>query len=226
MEQNVIALQKELEVNYKEQDKNQSYKFVASLSLANPESLDVLKKHNVVIKKPCQTIVLLIDPVELERELKLAEEMGFIAAYQQNPRHLTQPVEMVIKRMAKSDAVGVTYKDESGKYSSFIFSERAFNYMMSQVENIKQTPSGEVVENRLDEAEIKEDALRILEVFGLTDKQEEIYARIDSIMNKGLSEKEMLIEAFKILNGDEKLLISKIDEVLAQKEEMKRGRVA
>ena len=98
--------------------------------------------------------------------------------------------------------------------------------MMSQVENIKQTPSGEVVENRLDEAEIKEDALRILEVFGLTDKQEEIYARIDSIMNKGLSEKEMLIEAFKILNGDEKLLISKIDEVLAQKEEMKRGRVA
>ena len=57
----------------------------------------------------------------------------------------------------------------------------------------------------------------------LEDKKEEIYERIDSIADKGLSEKEMLIEAFKIINGDENLLISKIDEVLAQKEEKKRG---
>ena len=114
MEQKVIDLTKRLEKNYKDQDKEQTYKFSASLVLANPESLDVLEKHNVTIKKPSQTIVLTIEPQELERQLKLAEEMGFIAAYQQNPRHLTQPIEMVIKRMAKSDAVGVTYKNEKG----------------------------------------------------------------------------------------------------------------
>lgn len=220
MEQKVIDLTKRLEKNYKDQDKEQTYKFSASLVLANPESLDVLEKHNVTIKKPSQTIVLTIEPQELERQLKLAEEMGFIAAYQQNPRHLTQPIEMVIKRMAKSDAVGVTYKNEKGTYASFIFSQRAFDYVMTQAENAKeQTPSEPQIEGNLNLEEAKEDALHVLEAFALEDKKEEIYERIDSIADKGLSEKEMLIEAFKIINGDENLLISKIDEVLAQKEE-------
>ena len=227
MEQKVIDLTKRLEKNYKDQDKEQTYKFSASLVLANPESLDVLEKHNVTIKKPSQTIVLTIEPQELERQLKLAEEMGFIAAYQQNPRHLTQPIEMVIKRMAKSDAVGVTYKNEKGTYASFIFSQRAFDYVMTQAKNSKeQTHSEPQIEGNLNLEEAKEDALHVLEAFALEDKKEEIYERIDSIADKGLSEKEMLIEAFKIINGDENLLISKIDEVLAQKEEKKRGIVA
>lgn len=225
MEQNVIALQKELEVNYKEQDKNQSYKFAVSLSLANPESLDVLKKHNVVIKKPCQTIVLLIDPVELERELKLAEEMGFIAAYQQNPRHLTQPVEMVIKRMAKAESVGVTYKNEKGTYASFLFSQRAFDYIIKgNTKENTDTPSVAPVNDNLDITEIKEDALRVLETFALADEKDKVYQRLEEIKDKGLSEKEMLLESFKIFGGDEALLISTIDEVLAQKNEKKAGR--
>ncbi len=231
MEQKVIDLKNRLEKNYKEQDKNQIYTFAASLITANPESLDVLESHGVELKKPSQTIVLAIEPQELERELKLAEEMGFIAAYQQNPRHLTQPIEMVIKRMAKADAVGVTYKNEKGTYASFIFSQRAFDYIMSKTEGVeKEIPSNTPIEtdNNMDEdlSEVKENAMRLLEAFAMIDEKDKVFARLDEIGDKGLSQKEMLMEAFKIFGGDEKVLATTIDEVLMASNEEKRGRAA
>lgn len=222
MEQRAIDLINETKVNFKEQDVEQIEKYSVSYDLANPESLKVLTNHGIKIKKPSQAIVLTIEPEELVRELKLAEEMGFIAAYQQNPRHITQPIEMVIRRMAKADAVGVTYKNEKGIYASFIFSKRAFDYIMAQSgKTLEEVDSPEL---ETDLAEIKEDALHVLEAFDMSDKAEEIYARIDNIVDKDLGEKEMLFEAFKILGGDKGLLLSKIDEVLLQKEEMKRGK--
>ena len=226
MEQKIIDLKSRLEKKYKEQDKEQISKFAVSLALANPESLDVLEKHNVEIKRPSQTIALTIEPQELERELRLAEEMGFIAAYQQNPRHLTQPIEMVIKRMAKADAVGVTYKNEKGVYASFVFSNRAFDYTMSKTEGAeKEFPSNKIESNSdIDMAEIKENALHLLETFAMEDKKDEIFARLDAIKDKELGQKEMLMEAFKIIGGDENLLASTIDEILMQSEEVKRGR--
>lgn len=221
MEQRAIELVKETLPNFKEQDKNQVWKYAVSYELSNDDSYDVLKKHNVVLTKPTQTIVLSIAAQELERQLKLAEEMGFIAAYQQNPRHLTQPVEMVIKRMAKADAVGVTYKNEKGIYASFLFSQRAFDYIVNQNENVKsvvdETPS-----NTYELAEVKEDALHVLETFGMNDRAEEIYARIDEIADKNLGEKEMLVEAFKIIDGDRKMLYDTIDKILEQKETRER----
>ena len=221
MEQRAIELVKETLPNFKEQDKNQVWKYAVSYELSNDDSYDVLKKHNVVLTKPTQTIVLSIAAQELERQLKLAEEMGFIAAYQQNPRHLTQSVEMVIKRMAKADAVGVTYKNEKGIYASFLFSQRAFDYIIGQNENVKsvvdETPS-----NTYELAEIKEDALHVLETFGMNDRAEEIYARIDEIADKNLGEKEMLVEAFKIIDGDRKMLYDTIDKILEQKETRER----
>lgn len=229
MEQKVIDLKNRLEKNYKEQDKNQIYTFAASLVTANPESLDVLESHGVELKKPSQTIVLAIEPQELERQLKLAEEMGFIAAYQQNPRHLTQPIEMVIKRMAKADAVGVTYKNEKGTYASFIFSQRAFDYMLSKTEGVeKEIPSNTPIEanNNIDLSEVKENAVRLLEAFAMTDEKDKVFSRLDEIGDKGLSQKEMLMEAFKIFGGDEKVLATTIDEVLMASNEEKRGRAA
>ena len=224
MEQRAIDLINKTKENFKEQDSEQIEKYIASYSMANPKSLEVLENHNIKIKKPSQAIVLTIDPTELERELKLAEEMGFIAAYQQNPRHITQPIEMVIKRMSKADAVGVTYKNEKGIYASFIFSNRAFNYIMSQNNiSMEDTISPELETNL---SLIKEDALHVLEAFDMSDKASEIYSRIDTLANSGLGEKEMLFEALKILGGDKGLLLSKIDEVLLQNEEMKRGRAA
>ena len=173
MEQRAIDLINKTKENFKEQDSEQIEKYIASYSMANPKSLEVLENHNIKIKKPSQAIVLTIDPTELERELKLAEEMGFIAAYQQNPRHITQPIEMVIKRMSKADAVGVTYKNEKGIYASFIFSNRAFNYIMSQNNiSMEDTVSPELETNL---SLIKEDALHVLEAFDMSDKASEIY---------------------------------------------------
>ena len=222
MEQIEIDLINKTEENCKEQDAKQAEKFLVSYKMAYPESSEVLDNHDIKLKKHSQAIVLTIDPETLERQLKLAEEMGFIAAYQQNPRHLTQPIEMVIKRMAKADAAGVTYKNEKGIYASFIFSNRAFNYIMAQNGNtLEDTVSPEL---DIDLSEIKEDALHVLEAFDMSDKASEIYSRIDTLTNSELGEKEMLFEALKVLGGDKGLLLSKIDEVLLQKEEMKRGK--
>ena len=231
MEQSsAIKIIKETESNFKEQDQKQIWKSMVSYSLANEKSYEVLKKHGVEIKKPSQVIVLLIEPEELDRELKLAEEMGFVDAYKQNPRHLTQPVEMVIKRMAKADAVGVTYKNEKGVYASFIFSERAFNYIINKNEDVKkvvdETPrNDQALDENVDLAEVKEDAMRVLETFALTDKKDEIMANIDMVASKDLGKKEILFEALKSL-GDEKILLATIDEILAQSDGMKRGMTA
>ena len=222
MEQRAIELINEIKKSFKEQDVEQIEKYSVSYNLANPESLEVLTSHGITIKKPSQVVVLTEDPDNLDRKIKLAEEMGFADAYKQNPRHLSQPIEKVIKRMSNADANNINYKNEKGTYASFLFSNRAFNYIAGQKANV------EIDSPELDSdiAEVKEDAMHILETFAMNDKAEEIYGRIDALANSDLSEKEMLVEALKVLGGDERVLISAIDEMLMQKEETKRGRVA
>lgn len=220
----LVDLKDKLVGNYKEKDVGNIYKFAVSYAESNQESLDVLSNHGVNLFKPSQTIVLTIEPKELERQLKLAEEMGFIGAYQQNPRFITQPVEMVIKRMAKCDSIGVTYKNEEGIYASFIFSQRAFDYIVNENDVEKKD---EIVDtNEINMDEVKENALRLLESFAMTDEKDNIFAKLDSIKDTGLSEKEMLVEVFKGFGGNEEFLINQIDEVLASANEMKRGRAA
>ena len=82
---------------------------------------------------------------------------------------------------------------------------------------VDETPS-----NTYELAEVKEDALHVLETFGMNDRAEEIYARIDEIADKNLGEKEMLVEAFKIIDGDRKMLYDTIDKILEQKETRER----
>ena len=220
----LVDLKDKLVGNYKEKDVDNIYKFAVSYSESNMDSLNVLSNHGVNLSKPSQTIVLTIEPKELERQLKLAEEMGFIGAYKQNPRFITQPVEMVIKRMAKCDSIGVTYKNEDDVYASFIFSQRAFDYVVKENDVEKKE---EVVDNtEINIDEVKENALRLLESFAMTEEKDSIYAKLDAIKDTGLSEKEMLVEAFKGFGGNEEFLINQIDEVLASTNNMKRGRAA
>lgn len=220
----LVDLKDKLVDNYKEKDVDNIYKFAVSYSESNMDSLNVLSNHGVNLSKPSQTIVLTIEPKELERQLKLAEEMGFIGAYKQNPRFITQPVEMVIKRMAKCDSIGVTYKNEDGVYASFIFSQRAFDYIVKDNDVEKKE---EVIDNtEINIDEVKENALRLLESFAMTDEKDSIYSKLDAIKDTGLSEKEMLVEVFKGFGGNEEFLINQIDEVLASTNDMKRGRAA
>lgn len=221
MEQRAIEIINETKTNFKEQEIGQIEKHSVSYNLANPESLKVLTNHGIVIKKPAQVIALTEEPADLDRKIKLAEEMGFVDAYKQNPRYLTQPVEKVVKRMAYADAHNISYKNENGRFKPIVFSNRIFKYT---TQNTKAENDSPELDSNL--AEIKEDALHILETFAMNDKAEEIYARIDSLANSDLGEKEILVEALKVLGGDENVLISAIDEMLSQKEEMKRGRVA
>ena len=179
--------------NFKDQDKAQIEKYAASYTVANNENEKILKSHGIEIKKPSQAIILAYTPEEKDfnRELKLAEEMGFIDAYKQNPRHLSQPIEEVIKRMAKAEANGINYKNEKGIYASFIFSERAFNYVLSQSEGIKkESPSNAPInsDTPIDSetmAEVKENALRVLEAFAMDDEKDRVFARLDAIWDKG-----------------------------------------
>ena len=77
-----------------------------------------------------------------------------------------------------------------------------------------------------DLSEVKENAMRLLEAFAMIDEKDKVFARLDEIGDKGLSQKEMLMEAFKIFGGDEKVLATTIDEVLMASNEEKRGRAA
>lgn len=224
MEQ-LVNLKTKLENNYKDRDKEQLYKFSVSYENGFSESADILDKHGIELRKPSQTIVLCIEPKELDRLLKLAEEMGFIDAYKQNPRNITQPVELVIKRMAKFDSIGVSYKNEEGLYASFIFSQRAFDHIISQVEGTVKKNENQTVEN-VDLEEVKDCALRLLEEFDMVSETENVYKRLNEISDKGLGVKEMLIEAFKVYGGNKEFLISKIDEVLANSSELKRRKSA
>lgn len=223
-----MSILNETTPKFKEQDKEQVWKYTVSYQTANADSLSVLQSHGVEIKKPSQVIVLAYPADELDRKLKLAEEMGFVNAYKQNPRHLSQPVESVIKRMSKAEAEGIPLTNEKGTYSTILFSERAFDYVTKQ-NSKNDSPSIPPINSQVDSqlmAETKENALRVLEAFAMTDEKDQVYARLDAIGDKGLSQKEMLVEAFKVFGGDEKLLVSTIDDVLAASEEMKRGMAA
>ncbi len=236
MEQKVIDLKARIDENFKDRDRDQSYKFISALAIAYPEDVDVLTKYNIKLRQSSQYIVLTIEPAELERQLKLAEEMGFIAAYQQNPKRITQPIEMVIKRMAKCDAIGVTYRNENGVYASFIFSQRAYEYSLGKYMTENKIPENNVIdfptpsdtpnEASVDIDVVKENALHLLESVGMESEKDKIYDRLDAIADKGLGQKEMLMEACKILGGNTSFLVAKVDELLLASDNEKRGRAA
>lgn len=231
--ENIIKLSKNVTDGFKPRDLEQLEKFFASLSLADPVSLDILKRYKIDLTRCSQLIVLTQDPKELLQSLELAQKMGFINAYHENPRRLCQGVTNVIRRMSKCDAVGVPYKDAEGHFADFIFSERAFNKQMSSL-NIEEkkiieladsnTMNEESVSNEVDLNKVKEYAIRVLEQFAITEQQDAIFKRLEEIQGNGLSVKEMLMEAFKICSGNSELLSDTIDELLNQEESL--GRVA
>lgn len=236
----VIKLWEEVSKDFKARDKEQGFKFMTSYALASDGALDILNRYSIRLTKSSQGIVLTQDPKTLLQALDLAEKMKFIDAYREDPKRLTQLVTNVIKRMAKCDALGIPYKDENGRFSNFIFSERDFNaYMISLgkepssspevAPSIKvvsrnddavgfnqATPSLEAVAKNNDLNQVKELALHVLEQFGIVEQQAFIFNRLDGLQYAGFGVKEMLVEAFKDFPGDKELLMGTIDELLEQ----------
>ena len=128
--------------------------------------------------------------------------------------------DAVIKRIAELDHLGVPYKSEKGKYQSFLFSKRGFDYVLSQVNGEKKEDL--VIEN----LELKELADRVMETFAMEDKKDEIYNKVALAEKEGLGLKDTLMAVFKGYSDNLEYLSDNIDEILASYNELAKGRVA
>lgn len=200
-------------------EKEHPEKFIVSLELANLENRNLLKEYNINLK-PSDWIVLSIEPEILEKTILRARDLGFLEAYQQTPSFLKQDVDAVIKRIAELDHLGVPYKSEKGKYQSFLFSKRGFDYVLSQVNGEKKEDL--VIEN----LEFKELADRVMETFAMEDKKDEIYNKVALAEKEGLGLKDTLMAVFKEYSDNLEYLSDNIDEILASYNELAKGRVA
>ena len=200
-------------------NKEHPEKFIFSLELANVENIDMLEEYGINLK-PSDWIVLSIEPETLKKAVLRAKDLGFLEAYTQTPSFLKQDVDKVIKRIGEVEHLGIPYKSEKGKYQSFLFSERGYNYVLQNSEaSHDKTPS--VIDVKL-----KELADRVMETFAMEDKRNEIYESLAKLEKQGLGIRESLIEAFKAYSDNLDYLASSIDEILEANKEEVKGRVA
>ena len=202
-------------------NKEHPEKFIFSLELANVENIDMLEEYGINLK-PSDWIVLSIEPEILKKAVLRAKDLGFLEAYIQTPSFLKQDVDKVIKRIGELEHLGIPYKSEKGKYQSFLFSERGYNYVLQNSSVTRDiTPS-------VMDAELKDLADRVMETFAMEDKRNEIYESLAKIEKQGLGIKESLVAAFKAYSDNDNLdyLASSIDEILEANKEEVKGRVA
>lgn len=228
----VIDINEKITKNFKERDLNQREKFLYTSTLIDEDSLKVLEDHGITLTKNSQLITLVLDPKTLTQTLSLATEMGFVDAYKENPKRLTQLVKEVAKRVSQCNVLGIPLKNEQGKYEDFLFRERLFKARLATLSSEQKkaiaVPTSNINEENqnIDLTQVKEYALRILEQFAITEQKEAIYNRIDEIKESGLGVKEMLMEAFKICAGNTELLSDAIDQVLEQDKQLSLREVA
>lgn len=200
-------------------EKEKPEKFLISLELAEPENIDFLNDNGINLK-PSEWIVLTIEPEILKKTVLRAKELGFLEAYQQTPSFLKQDVDAVIKRMAHLEHLGVPYKSEKGKYQSFLFSKRGYEYVLSQTSGMNKETQV------ISDIELKELSDRVMETFAMEDKKNEIYEKLALVEKEGLSIKETLMKVFGAYNNNLDYLSENIDEILANNNELEKGRVA
>ena len=179
-------------------------KFLISLELANDGNKELLKEYGINLK-PSDWIVLSIEPEILKKAVLRAKDLGFLEAYIQTPSFLKQDVDKVIKRIGELEHLGIPYKSEKGKYQSFLFSERGYNYVLQNSSVTRDiTPS-------VMDAELKDLADRVMETFAMEDKKNEVYENLAKTEKQGLGIKESLVEAFKAYSDNLEYLVSSID---------------
>ena len=210
---------KTLKSNFSEKERIED--FLVSATDFDENNIKLLEDNDIHISKASQLIVLQMDNEELNRNIKRAEELGFIDAYKQNPRNAVRDANVVARRIAESEAHNIPWKNEEGKISQHLFGNRLYNYVLGQ------TSEEEVTEDiTKDNTEVLDLAYRLLEEFALDDKKDEVKAKLDEIKDKGLSTKEMLMEVMKAYGGNLEFLSSKIDELLEYEKSLGMGRVA
>lgn len=193
-------------------------KFLVSYLLAEPENKELLASFGINLK-PSEWIVLTIEPEVLKKTVLRAKELGFLDAYQQNPAFLKQDVDIILKRMSELEHLNIPYKNEKGKYLSFLFSNRGYNYVLK--ENTKDVDSP-TVKN----VELIELANRVMETFAIESEKMAIYEFLAKVEAKGLGLKDTLLEVFSRYSDNLEYLNTCIDEILLNSQEEVKGRVA
>ena len=200
-------------------NKEHPEKFLPSLELVNDENIALLEEYGINLK-PSDWIVLTEEPEILKKAVLRAKDLGFLEAYIQTPSFLKQDVDKVIKRIGELEHLGIPYKSEKGKYQSFLFSERGYNYVLQSSGVIRDTTPSVM------DVELKELADRVMETFAMEDKRNEVYANLAKIEKEGLGIKESLMHAFKVYSDNLEYLSSSIDEIIEANKEIEKGRVA
>ncbi len=204
----------------------QPHKHLAALhkDVVNPENLDLLDANDIELT-PSEWLILGSDPKELEKNILRGKELGFFDAYLQNPSFLKPDANVIVQRMANLEHLGIPYKNEKGKYQSFLFSARGYAYVVEKATGMK-LEADDYDTSLIDDIEIREAADRVIETFALESEQEEIYKRLGEVGKAGLSTKEILMEVFKAYGDNLDYLSSCIDEILSANEEVELGRAA
>lgn len=215
-----IELYKELKGDYDE-TREQPEKFIQTLQFAEEDNIKLLKDKEIKLK-PKDWLILSIEPEILKKSVLRAEELGFLDAYKQNPSFLKQDVDVIIKRMSELEHLGIPYKNEKGAYLSFLFSSRAYAYVIT--ENTKQSNHTEEVTDSPKDIELKDLADRVMETFALTNEREDVYQRLMQLENEGLGIKETLMELFKKYTDNLDYLSTSIDEILNSYGKVQMGR--
>ena len=149
---------------------------------------------------------------ELKKHGQVNFEVEFIAM---DPGYHPQIKDLLIENF---EHLNIPYKNEKGKYQTYLFSKRAYDYVISSI-NKKNDTKG------IMDVELKEYADRVIETFAMEDKKNEIYNKLSEIEKQGLGIKETLMEVFKVYSDNIDYLSANIDEILNSYKEGK-GRVA
>lgn len=209
-------------------NKEHPEKFLASLVVADESNVNLLHENDINVNKPSQFIVYDSESKDLEKNIKQSKALQLDGVYTQNPRNLTRGIDEISRRVSKFEALGIPYKNDKGKYQSYLFSNRGSEYIINQLDKEENHQTMPKVETNvaINVDDVKEQALRIMEEFSLIDKKDEIYQKIEKISTKDLSEKEILMEAFKNYAADLNFLSDKIDQILSFNQENSQRRVA
>lgn len=196
----VIKIIEDITQDFKPRDKEHIAEFLPVYEMIDQESWEEVKKAGIVISKNSQLIALTQDAKTIKQTLDLAEKMGFLDAYKENPKRLTVLVSNVIKRMAKCDAIGIPYKTDEG-YANFLFSSRAFKEMTDSLseeqKRIITTPS---LETDAINTEAHQVIRAIIEKFDFTeDDIAKIYQELEKVEEEtpDLSLKEKVLNTLK-----------------------------
>lgn len=133
-----MALQEKLSLLNLNADQEQivKEKFLATLSLVSEEDIkDIiayLNEHGIMISKAREVKILANPREELTKKFSILGELHETKIYTQEPTMLNKNVIDLYRRLQYCRQNGIEYKDEEGKYKSFLFSESSWQQEISK----------------------------------------------------------------------------------------------